>query len=88
VLDQEEAVRVLGGCERRNRFIAPIIRWVLSRLLGWHYDGYEGYRRLAAQLPFIAFRPRSSPIASAPLPAEKAPAGIKRLSPEALGLDR
>jgi hypothetical protein len=50
---------VLGGYEQRNRLIAPIIRWVLSRLLGRHYDGSEAHRRrLAAQLPFIAFRPR------------------------------
>jgi deazaflavin-dependent oxidoreductase (nitroreductase family) len=59
VLDREEAVRVLSGYEQRNRFIAPVVRRVLSRLLGWHYDGSEEHRRrLAAQLPFIAFRPR------------------------------
>jgi deazaflavin-dependent oxidoreductase (nitroreductase family) len=58
VLDQDEAVRVLGGYERRNRLLAPIIRWVLSRLLGWYYDSSDEHRRrLAAQLPFIAFRP-------------------------------
>jgi hypothetical protein len=39
--------------------IAPIIRRVLSRLLGWHYDGSDDHRRrLAARLPFVAFRPR------------------------------
>jgi deazaflavin-dependent oxidoreductase (nitroreductase family) len=57
-LDQEEAVQVIAGYERRNRLIAPIIRLVLSRLLGWPYDGSEDHRRrLATQLPFIAFRP-------------------------------
>ena len=60
ILEEDEAVRVLGGYQRRNRLIAPIIRSVLSRLLGWRYDGSEGHRRrLAAQLPLIAFRPRS-----------------------------
>ena len=57
-LDEEEAVRVITGYEQRNRFIAPIIRAVLSRLLGWRYDSSEdARRRLVAQLPLIAFRP-------------------------------
>ena len=61
VLDQEEAVEVIAGYEQRNWFIAPIIRLVLSRLLGWRYKGCEGDRRpLVARLPFIAFRLRSS----------------------------
>lgn len=59
ILEQEEAVRVLGDYERRNRLIAPLIRQVLSRLLGWDYDGCEAHRRrLATQLPIITFRPR------------------------------
>jgi deazaflavin-dependent oxidoreductase (nitroreductase family) len=59
ILDPDEGVRVLAGYERRNRLIAPVIRRVLSRLLGWPYDGSEEHRRrLTAQLPFIAFRPR------------------------------
>ncbi|MGB9646449.1 MAG: nitroreductase family deazaflavin-dependent oxidoreductase [Stellaceae bacterium] len=57
-LDEEEAMRVISGYQRRNWFIAPLIRAVLSRLLGWHYDGSENARRrLVAQLPLIAFRP-------------------------------
>ena len=57
ILDQDEAIRVLNGYEQRNRLIAPIIRRLLSRLLGWPYNGsVEHRRRLAAQLPFIAFR--------------------------------
>jgi deazaflavin-dependent oxidoreductase (nitroreductase family) len=57
-LDEEEAVRVITGYEQRNRFIAPIIRAVLSRLLGCRYDSSEdARRRLVAQLPLIAFRP-------------------------------
>lgn len=59
VLGVDEAVRVIAGYEQRNRLIAPIIRAVLSRLLGWRYVGSETDRRwLAAHLPLIAFRPR------------------------------
>ena len=58
-LDETEAARVLRGYQRRNWLIAPIIRLVLSRLLGWRYDGSEQQsRRLAAQLPVIGFRPQ------------------------------
>ena len=57
-LDEEEAIRVITGYERRNWFIAPIIRAVLSRLLGWPYDrSKSARRRLVAQLPLVAFRP-------------------------------
>jgi deazaflavin-dependent oxidoreductase (nitroreductase family) len=59
-LDAEEAAKVIAGDERRNHIIAPIVRAGLSRLAGWPYDGSEcARRRLAAQLPFIAFRPKS-----------------------------
>jgi hypothetical protein len=59
VLDEQEAVRVITGYERRNRFIAPIMRFVLSRLLGWRYYGSESdRRRLVTQLPLITLRPR------------------------------
>jgi deazaflavin-dependent oxidoreductase (nitroreductase family) len=59
-LDPEEAARVITGYEQRNRLIAPIIRSVLSRLLGWQYrSSPEDRRRLVEQLPLIAFRPRS-----------------------------
>jgi hypothetical protein len=52
-------VQVVRSYERRNRFIAPVIRLVLSRLLGWRYNGSEGdRRRLVAQLTLVAFRPR------------------------------
>ena len=58
-LDDEEAVQVITGYERRNRFIAPIIRAMLSRLLGWRYDSSAASRlRLVRQLPLIAFRPQ------------------------------
>lgn len=55
-LGDEEAVRVVTGYEQRNWFMAPIIRLVLSRLLGWRYDGSAvDLRRLVRQLPLIAF---------------------------------
>ena len=60
VVGEGEAVKMLAGYQRRNRFIAPIIRLGFSWLLGWKFDGSEEHRRrLAAQLPFIAFRWRS-----------------------------
>jgi hypothetical protein len=51
---------VVAGYERRNRLITLIIRIVLSRLLGWGYDGSEKARqRLVKQLPLVAFRRNS-----------------------------
>ena len=62
ILGGDEAIAVLAGYERRHRIAAPIIRRVLSRLVGWHYSGSpEDRRRVAAQLPFIAFRPAATP---------------------------
>jgi deazaflavin-dependent oxidoreductase (nitroreductase family) len=59
VLGAEEAIRVIAGYEQRNRLIAPIVRAVLSGLLGWRYVGSEADRRwLAKHLPLIAFHPR------------------------------
>lgn len=56
-LDENEAVRVLAGYERRNRFIFPIVRLVLSRLLGWAYCGSDADRRkLVRDLPLVAFQ--------------------------------
>jgi deazaflavin-dependent oxidoreductase (nitroreductase family) len=59
LLDEDDAMRVVAGYERRNRFMLPIVRWVLSRMLGWKYTGSEvDRRRLVQQLPLIAFRPQ------------------------------
>jgi deazaflavin-dependent oxidoreductase (nitroreductase family) len=59
-LDEDEAMSVMSGYEHRNRFILPIVRSVLSGLLGWRYTGTEEQRRkLVRILPLIAFRPRS-----------------------------
>lgn len=57
-LSVEEAVTVLADYERRNQMIGPVVRRVLSWLLGWRYDGSpEARRRMAAQLPLIALYP-------------------------------
>lgn len=59
-LSIDEAVRVVARYESRNRFAVPVVRRVLSRLLGWRYDGSDSARRrLVAQLPLVAFRPRA-----------------------------
>jgi deazaflavin-dependent oxidoreductase (nitroreductase family) len=58
-LDIEEAAEVIARYERRNRLLAPIIRAVLSHLLGWHYrSSTEDRQRLVSQLPLVTFRPR------------------------------
>lgn len=58
VLTQAEAESAVATYERAHRLITPIIRRVLSRLLGWHYDGSEvARRRLAAELPIVALSP-------------------------------
>jgi hypothetical protein len=60
VLDEREAAAVVADYERRNRLVLPIIRRVLSCLLGWHYDGTATARqRLVHQLPIVGFRPRT-----------------------------
>jgi hypothetical protein len=56
VLDEEKAISVITGYERRHWLIARIIRRVLSYFLGKRYDGSKDHRRrLVAQLPLIAF---------------------------------
>lgn len=58
--DSAEAANVLAAYERRNRLLAPVLRLVLSRLVGWRYDGSPaGRQRLVAELPLVAFRPTS-----------------------------
>lgn len=60
ILGPEEAAAVLGAYERRNRLITPVVRRVLSWLVGWRYDGSLAAReRLAHQLPVVAFREAS-----------------------------
>jgi len=58
ILNVEEAVAALTDYERRNRWITPVIRRMLSWLLGWRYDGSGPARqRLVRELPIVAFRP-------------------------------
>lgn len=57
-LPPDEAAEVLADYERRNRLAAPVVRLVLTRLVGWRYDGSPQARaRLVRELPFLAFRP-------------------------------
>jgi hypothetical protein len=57
-----EAAAALAGYERRNRAIAPVVRRVLSWLVGWRYDGTEEKRlALVSELPMLALRPTGPP---------------------------
>ena len=61
-LSEDEAINVVRGYEQRNRLAGPIVRRVLTGLLGWRYDrSDESRRRLVRQLPLLAFRPREGP---------------------------
>jgi deazaflavin-dependent oxidoreductase (nitroreductase family) len=65
ILTQAEAIAVMAEYEHRNRLAMPIIRAVLTRLLGWPYNGSaQAQSRLAVQLPFVAFRPAIVPPAT------------------------
>lgn len=57
-LTEDQAVVAVADYERRNRVVAPIIRSVLSKLLGWRYDGTEeARRRLVEERPLVGFMP-------------------------------
>jgi deazaflavin-dependent oxidoreductase (nitroreductase family) len=59
VLDETEAAEAIAGYERRHVLLRPVLKPVLSKLLGWPYDGSADARlRLVRQLPIVAFRPR------------------------------
>ena len=60
VLDVNEAVGVWARYEQRHRVAGPLIRLVLSSLLGWRFTGSsDERRRMGMQLPMIEFRLRS-----------------------------
>lgn len=62
VLDEQEAGAVVADYERRNRLVAPVVRRVLSWLVGWSYDASDdARRRLVRELPVVAFTPRPWP---------------------------
>lgn len=57
-LGLDEAQEVFEHYEHHSGLPRPLVRSVLSRLLGWRYDGTdEGRRRVVDQLPLIGFRP-------------------------------
>lgn len=61
VLDEAAAVAVITAYERRHRIVLPLIKMVLSRLVGWRYDASDAaHHRLAVQLPMVAFGPAPS----------------------------
>jgi len=72
MLTPVEAAEALADYERRNRLLAPVVRRVLSWLVGWRYDGTADARlRLVTQLPVVGFRPS---------PRTEATAGSARLN--------
>nr|WP_179423838.1 nitroreductase family deazaflavin-dependent oxidoreductase [Pedococcus badiiscoriae] len=63
VLGLEEAAEVYAAYEWRNLLIAPLVRWTLTVLLGWRYDGSpEARRRMVAELPMVALRPSGAEV--------------------------
>ena len=61
VLALDEAEHLFADYERRNRLVAPLVRAVVSRLVGWRYDGTPASRRrVVEQLPLVGFRPRTA----------------------------
>ena len=55
ILPLQEAEAVLAEYEHRNRLIRPVLRLVLSWLLGWRYDATPAARRRAVEhLPMVA----------------------------------
>jgi len=62
LLPEDDAAAVLTAYERDNRLIAPVVRRLLSRLVGWRYTGTDAERRrLVRELPLVAFRPADRP---------------------------
>jgi deazaflavin-dependent oxidoreductase (nitroreductase family) len=58
VLEADTAVAVLADYERRNRLARPVLRRVLSVLVGRPYRGTAADRRHAVtMLPLVALRP-------------------------------
>jgi hypothetical protein len=50
-------VAVVADYERRNRWVAPVVRRVLSWLVGWPYDSSDAARRqLVRERPLVGLR--------------------------------
>jgi deazaflavin-dependent oxidoreductase (nitroreductase family) len=61
VLNPDLAERIFADYERRNGIPAAVVRAVISRLVGWPYDGTPAARRrVVEQLPLVAFRPTAA----------------------------
>ncbi len=57
-----EPVAVLEDYERRNRWMGPIIRFLVSRLVGWRDHGTPSDRaRLVRQLPLVSLLRTDNP---------------------------
>jgi deazaflavin-dependent oxidoreductase (nitroreductase family) len=83
-LGPDEAVAVLAGYERHNRLAAPVVRAVLSGLVGWRYTGSDrDRRRLVGELPLVAFGPGTGP--DDPQTQGTVDHGRDRLDPPAAG---
>lgn len=55
----DEAEPVMAAYERRNRLAMPLVRRILSAVVGWRYQGgLEARRKLMAQMPIVAFKPK------------------------------
>ncbi|MDJ0350778.1 nitroreductase family deazaflavin-dependent oxidoreductase [Cryobacterium sp. PH29-G1] len=60
-LGLHEAEVVFEHYEKHSGIPRRIVQRVLSRLLGWQYDGSpEGRRRVVQELPLIGFRPQEA----------------------------
>lgn len=58
VLGAAEAAAVIADYERRHRLVRPVVRRVLTALVGWRYDGSPAARtRLVGERPLVEFRP-------------------------------
>lgn len=79
-LEPDEGAAVIEHYERHSGIPVVVVRAVLSRLLGWSYDGSpEARRRLVEQLALIGFRPATAAVPGA-APAEGGTwSGVKRV---------
>ena len=63
VLGRAEGAAAIADYERRHRLVRPVLRRVLTELLGWRYDGSRTARdQLVRQLPLVALRPSRLPV--------------------------
>ena len=69
LLSIEEATQVYAAYERRYRLVLPVVRAMMGYFVGWSFDGSpEAVRRMAEQLPMIAFRPLDTARPQGPSP--------------------